>query len=814
MPAFLWHPSLFFGGIALASIPLLIHLFSRRRVRKRQWGAMRWLLAAAKRHQRRLRLEHWLMLLLRMTAVALLGLALARPVLEDSALAGLVGESRSVYVLIDASASTEAKVGARSVFERIQQEATQLLDGLGPDDAVAVVLTNDPDPTGEAGDGPWVLAARSVGYEAATRAKERLATARPRHAPAPWSEALAMLGRQMAPEDAQREVFILTDFQAVDWAATGSSSAGRAPALAALETLARTPARVRLVDLGGSERRNLSIANVALLGERNPFAGRPARLEVVVSNHGSKPVQGATLEVRSLREGFRRLLPVPPLAAADPGLRLPEPTSARVFVDVPATVLALAGPTALSLEVQPPRDDADADVLGMDGTRIFAFDTRPRIEVLGWTSTSRSELHETAEDYLRGVYEGDMPSGAGESAAGELPWFFSFEGAAHETDFARRLAERGSRRVDVVVLGNVAPRDPRTVAELVAFVREGGGLIAFAGDRLEEPARWNEPFHEVPAERRLMPWRVGAPQERDRTADEGSAFGLDLEAQDDPHPLAVPFIGDAALLWFGQRPPRIHGRMPFVVPAAGPEAGTRPTSSAPAATDASTGNVVLRFADGAPAVVAGTLGEGRTVWVATSVDNGWLGEAVFFRPVFLQEAAMWTAGLVGWRRSIEVGARLEARVPRLASQVRLSAPGGRQIVPTVREAEDGSIWKSVESSGLGLAGSWTLGYTVPSNDGVATVVEEPVAVALRPAESMLLPAQADELRASMPEGLDVEVVRELGVADSAVDETRRGEITRVLLFVLLILLAGESLLGLAFGRARSRAPAARGEHVA
>ena len=79
------------AGAALTAVPILIHLLNRRRVRVVRWAAMAWLLAAMRRNQRRLKLENWLILALRVAAVLLLGVALARPVLTDSALSALAG---------------------------------------------------------------------------------------------------------------------------------------------------------------------------------------------------------------------------------------------------------------------------------------------------------------------------------------------------------------------------------------------------------------------------------------------------------------------------------------------------------------------------------------------------------------------------------------------------------------------------------------------------------------------------------------------------------------------------------------------------
>ena len=66
-------------GAALAVVPLIIHLLNRQRHRPMRWAAMRFVMAAYRRTHRRARMENILLLLLRMGAVALLALAIARP---------------------------------------------------------------------------------------------------------------------------------------------------------------------------------------------------------------------------------------------------------------------------------------------------------------------------------------------------------------------------------------------------------------------------------------------------------------------------------------------------------------------------------------------------------------------------------------------------------------------------------------------------------------------------------------------------------------------------------------------------------------
>src|SRR5689334_7724547 len=95
------------AGLAAAALPLLIHLLNRQRHKPVRWAAMRFVLAAYRKTRRRVELENLLLLLLRMGAVALLALALARPFTgRDSPLASLTDTRRVVVLVIDGSAST------------------------------------------------------------------------------------------------------------------------------------------------------------------------------------------------------------------------------------------------------------------------------------------------------------------------------------------------------------------------------------------------------------------------------------------------------------------------------------------------------------------------------------------------------------------------------------------------------------------------------------------------------------------------------------------------------------------------------------
>ncbi len=131
-------PALAWAGVAMVSVPVAIHLLSRWRRRPEPWGAMRFLLEAYRKQKRRMRLEQWLLLLLRCLIVLLLGLALARPLLVGflgSWLGGLNNQGRLVNLVIDDAMSLRADDSPNTTrFDRLIESANAVIDTLEPGD--------------------------------------------------------------------------------------------------------------------------------------------------------------------------------------------------------------------------------------------------------------------------------------------------------------------------------------------------------------------------------------------------------------------------------------------------------------------------------------------------------------------------------------------------------------------------------------------------------------------------------------------------------------------------------------------------------
>ncbi len=128
-------------GAAAALVPLLIHLFDRRRPRPHPFGAISFVLRSHRRTASRLKLRRLILYLLRTLILLALPVALARPewVRPAAALAAARGPSATSIVL-DTSLSMRWVGSAPPLFERARDEARDALKDLLPEESANVVL--------------------------------------------------------------------------------------------------------------------------------------------------------------------------------------------------------------------------------------------------------------------------------------------------------------------------------------------------------------------------------------------------------------------------------------------------------------------------------------------------------------------------------------------------------------------------------------------------------------------------------------------------------------------------------------------------
>lgn len=132
------------AGLAAASLPILIHLFSRRRYPLVDFSSLRFLKILQRQQMHKLRVRQWILLLLRTLAVILIVLSFARPALNLQSGKGFLTAGRvGAAIVMDGSGSMLAKDAENSTFQKAKRAALDLVATLSQGDRVMVILARN-----------------------------------------------------------------------------------------------------------------------------------------------------------------------------------------------------------------------------------------------------------------------------------------------------------------------------------------------------------------------------------------------------------------------------------------------------------------------------------------------------------------------------------------------------------------------------------------------------------------------------------------------------------------------------------------------
>ncbi|MBI2826280.1 MAG: BatA domain-containing protein [Planctomycetia bacterium] len=234
------------AGAGLAAVPVVLHLIMRQQPRLLEFPALRFLQMRQLSNRRRMKLRHLLLLALRVAAVCLLALALARPSIHGSGLLGDQQAPTAAAMVFDTSARMAYRHENRTRLEAAQDIALWLLPQLPPESQVAVVDATPGD------------ASFQIDLGTARQRIERLATVGlGRPLPELFEGAIRLLKDS---QQKRKEVFLFTDLTDRAWPSTASDRLQR--------LLAEVPGvAVYVIDVGVLEPRNLSLAEIQLSGQ-------------------------------------------------------------------------------------------------------------------------------------------------------------------------------------------------------------------------------------------------------------------------------------------------------------------------------------------------------------------------------------------------------------------------------------------------------------------------------------------------------------------------------------------------------------------
>src|SRR5688572_11422488 len=116
---------LFLVGLGALAVPVLIHLIQREKNQIIAFPSLMFVRRVPYESVRRRKIRHWLLLAMRLAALALIVAAFARPFVRGSVTA-LSGGAREVVILLDRSYS----MGYTGRWERAQAAARQVVEQL------------------------------------------------------------------------------------------------------------------------------------------------------------------------------------------------------------------------------------------------------------------------------------------------------------------------------------------------------------------------------------------------------------------------------------------------------------------------------------------------------------------------------------------------------------------------------------------------------------------------------------------------------------------------------------------------------------
>lgn len=555
--------SLMLFGLAAVSVPIIIHLLNKRKFERVVWAAMRFLQVSVEQNQRRIRVEDLILLVLRCLLLALLALALARPVIR-AVTSGLFGQAGvTSVILLDNSYSMGAVDGANTRFEQAKTAADQAIGSLPAGSSVAVYYAADaaegviPEPTFD------LNLARKTIREA------KLSDRGSNLYPAVRKAVETLQGRP----GLRKEVVLVTDGQGQAWKQYQEIRKTLDDAKADVHS------HVLLIGSTGEQRlsQNLGVSDLRLASGA-AVVSQPLHFEVRVTNYGNADRRDVRVALKVDEET--------------------TPTDEGTIDSIPP-----GGSRSLALFAKLPKEGAHsitaslpADYLPADDARTVVVRAVSQVKVLVVDGQPGRDPRDSETFFLRNAL---LPI-----AAGKADEFHHKVTVIPSTELETTKFDP----YDVVFLANVTDVSPATLDAFAGYVGRGGGLVIFPGGNVNlnfYNDQLGKAYQFLPAQ--LSDAHGDPEKEEDAFHLQGSNF---------EHPIASLWNDRAAGSPAGANFYRAFDLIPAKADASAP----KPAANLP---EIGSPRVVMSFADGKPAVIERAWGRGRVVLFASTADTDW-----------------------------------------------------------------------------------------------------------------------------------------------------------------------------------------------
>lgn len=652
------------------SIPIVLHILNKARPKKVNWAAMELLQKTTQQQSKKIKLEDWLLMVLRCLTFLLVALAMMRLVFVNSSDL-FSGASRELILVIDSSYSMNHGQ-YESRFDLAKKKAMKIVNSLPSGSKISLVTI---------GDEPEVLIRHKDPSEISLERYFAALEAKPEGFGLEVS--LSVLDELLDESNsANREVIFLTDAQKRSWCENSESTIEKIAEL-------NQKASISLLPLGDESYENLALSDFHMTSGACRSGGF-INLSAKIINHGESL---ATASIELFHNS--NIVDVTSVSSLQPK----EERLLRFGVQ-----LESSGPNKFQLSLE-------SDNLEDDNSAYLAIDVPDKLKVL--------------------IVEGSPGAGRYLELATQLERSGYAEGLICTVSLASLVSAEQIEKNDVIVLADVGDLDEENIKILDEKVRNGAGLLVYAGVNMDAFSA-----EQIIGRLVTMDWekRVSPEDGRDhqiRVSPQSDQLGLELRRLEAE-------ILDCKVNGFHQ------------------------------VQTAADSKILLELDNGNPLLFIQEVERGKLAIFTTGADREWsslplnpAGPILFH--LLLQELSTGDR-----QKSLRIGesARVEIRSNRLGAEPKLIGPSGEVSVPVRQEARESNKYIELLLSKTEIPGFHELQFG-DNNDF------EVLAANLNAGESDLKPATIDELE-SVFENTGVKILGSESMVDNSENQTHLG----------------------------------------
>ena len=652
------------------SIPIVLHILNKARPKKVNWAAMELLQKTTQQQSKKIKLEDWLLMVLRCLTFLLVALAMMRLVFVNSSDL-FSGASRELILVIDSSYSMNHGQ-YESRFDLAKKKAMKIVNSLPSGSKISLVTI---------GDEPEVLIRHKDPSEISLERYFAALKAKPEGFGLEVS--LSVLDELLNDSDsANREVIFLTDAQKRSWCENSESTIEKFAELG-------QKASISLLPLGDESYENLALSDFHMTSGACRSGGF-INLSAKIINHGESL---ATASIELFHNS--NIVDVTSVSSLQPK----EERLLRFGVQ-----LESSGPNKFQLSLE-------SDNLEDDNSAYLAIDVPDKLKVL--------------------IVEGSPGAGRYLELATQLERSGYAEGLICTVSLASLVSAEQIEKNDVVVLADVGDLDEENIKILDEKVRNGAGLLVYAGVNMDAFSA-----EQIIGRLVTMDWeKTVSPEDgRDhqiRVSPQSDQLGLELRRLEAE-------ILDCKVNGFHQ------------------------------VQTAADSKFLLELDNGNPLLFIQEVERGKLAIFTTGADREWsslplnpAGPILFH--LLLQELSTGDR-----QKSLRIGesARVEIRSNRLGAEPKLIGPSGEISVPVRQEARESNKYIELLLSKTEIPGFHELQF------GDNTDFEV-LAANLDAGESDLKPATINELE-SVFENTGVKILGSESMVDNSENQTHLG----------------------------------------